>query len=132
MFGLSILDIIVILGYFALIFYIGYWSMKRVKTQVDYYLGSRRFGSFVQIFAVFGTGTSADSPIGTARNTFRDGISGIWTVLNWLFTTPFNWIIYPWYRRMRMLTLADFWEERFQSKSLAGFYAIFGIIFFML
>jgi len=69
--------------------------------------------------------------VGTARNTFVGGLSGIWTVLNYLFCTPFYWFIGLWYRRYRMITMGDFFEERYQSRSMAGMYAVFGLFFFI-
>jgi len=110
---------------------IGYWSMKQIKNQEDFFMGGRSFGKLLQVFAMFGSGTSTDSPVGTARNTFVGGLSGIWTVLNYLFCTPFYWFIGLWYRRYRMMTMGDFFEERYQSRLMAGMYAIFGLFFFI-
>ena len=92
---------------------IGYYAMKRIKGQEDYFLAGRRFGKLVQIFASFGTGTTADNPVTTARTVFTSGLSGIWSVLNWLFLTPFYWFFAVWIRRMRIVTIADFFEETF-------------------
>ncbi|OGG03029.1 MAG: hypothetical protein A3F83_05580 [Candidatus Glassbacteria bacterium RIFCSPLOWO2_12_FULL_58_11] len=131
MLGLTIADLIVIVLYIGAMIGIGYWSMRRIKSQEDYFMGGRAFGKALQIFAMFGSGTSTDSPVGTARNTFAGGLSGIWTVLNYLFCTPFYWFIGLWYRRYRMITMGDFFAERFQSRSMAGMYAIFGLFFFI-
>ncbi|MBN2289147.1 MAG: sodium:solute symporter family protein [Candidatus Glassbacteria bacterium] len=131
MIGLSPADFIVIVLYVALMLGIGYWSMRRIKNQEDFFMGGRSFGKLLQVFAMFGSGTSTDSPVGTARNTFVGGLSGIWTVLNYLFCTPFYWFIGLWYRRYRMMTMGDFFEERYQSRSMAGMYAIFGLFFFI-
>ncbi len=128
--GLTFIDYMVIVVYFAGMIMIGYWAMKRVRDQVDYFMAGRRIGKLLQVFCAFGAGTSADSPVGTARNTYRDGLSGIWTVLTWLFVTPFYWIFGLWYRRMRYITLGDFWEERYESQGLAAAYAIFGMAFY--
>ncbi len=131
LFGLTAADLVVIALYVVVMIGIGYWSMKRIKSQEDFFMGGRGFGKVLQIFAMFGSGTSTDSPIGTARNTFVGGLSGIWTVLNYLFCTPFYWFIGLWYRRYRMITMGDFFEERYQSRSMAGMYAIFGLFFFI-
>ncbi|MEA1996242.1 MAG: sodium:solute symporter family protein [Gemmatimonadota bacterium] len=131
MLGLSIADLVVIVLYIGVMIGIGYWSMKRIKSQEDFFMGGRAFGKLLQVFAMFGSGTSTDSPVGTARNTFAGGLSGIWTVLNYLFCTPFYWFIGLWYRRYRMMTMGDFFEERYQSRSIAGMYAIFGLFFFI-
>ena len=37
--------------------------------------------------------------------------------LMWLFVTPVYWITAVWYRRMRHLTLGDWFVERYESKS---------------
>jgi Na+/proline symporter len=65
------------------------------------------------------------------RTTFTSGLSGIWSVLLWLFCTPFYWLIAVWYRRMRHLTLADWFVERYQSKLLGFAFMLFGIAFYM-
>ena len=61
--------------------------------------------------------------MGTARNSFTGGLSGVWTSLNYLFVTPFYWFIGVWYRRFRYLTLGDFFAERYGSRGLAACYA---------
>ena len=43
MFGLEIIDIIVIFVYFAAMLYIGFRAMKHIKSQEDYFMGGRRF-----------------------------------------------------------------------------------------
>lgn len=129
--GLTTLDYIVLAGYFVLMTLIGLWSMFFVKKQEDYFLGSRSFGKLFQMFAAFGAGTNASDPIVTAKTTFTNGLSGVWSGLLWLFVTPFYWICGVWYRRMRCLTLGDWFEERYQSKAIAFAYMIFGAVFYM-
>ncbi|NOX65706.1 MAG: sodium:solute symporter family protein [Chlorobi bacterium] len=128
MFGLGLIDILVIVSYFLVIIAIGFWSMSRIKDQEDYFLAGRRFGKFIQTFAAFGQGTSADTAIGVSTTTFSNGASGIWSSLLYLFSTPLYWLVMPWMRRLRLITLGDFFEERYGSKALAGVYAIIGTI----
>ncbi|OVE80556.1 hypothetical protein BVY01_00020, partial [bacterium I07] len=59
------------------------------------------------------------------------GMSGIWIQLLWLFVTPFYWIIGPWYRRLRVLTGGDYFQERFHSRVLVNLYVFFGLLWFM-
>lgn len=129
--GIQTTDIIVMIIYFMIMIGIGIYSRKRTKDQEGFFMGGRGFGKIIQTFAAFGAGTSADSPIGTSRNIIIGGLSGIWTVLNWLFCTPFYWFFGKWYRRMRIMTTGDFYDERFDSRGLAGTYAIFALVFFM-
>ncbi|MDP2038238.1 MAG: sodium:solute symporter family protein, partial [Ignavibacteria bacterium] len=123
-FGMSIIDIIVIAIYFALVLGIGFWSGRRIKNQEDYLLGGRKFGKLIQTFASFGQATSADGPVGVATTTFRNGAAGIWSSLLMVFSTPLFWITSPWQRRMRIITMGDFYEERYCSKKMAATYAI--------
>lgn len=110
---------------------IGWCAMKRVKAQEDYLLGGRRFGKWLQAFAAFGAGTGSSDPVNTARTSFTSGMSGMWSVMSWLFVTPIYWFAGVWYRRMRHLTLGDWFVERYESRKLGGAYAIFGLIFYM-
>ena len=132
MFGLPIVDIVTIIIYFLFVIIIGVWSARRIHSQEDYFLGGRRFGKFVQTFAAFGQGTSAESAVGTTVLVARNGLAGIWQNLTSVFGLPIYWITSIWYRRMRLLTLGDFFEERFDSKGLAAFYALLSSVFFMI
>ncbi len=128
MFGLSIIDLLIIALYFAAIIWIGVWASRRIKNQEDYLLGGRKFGKIIQTFASFGQATSADGPVGTVTTTFKNGAAGIWSSLLMVFSTPLFWITSPWLRRMRVFTLGDFFEERYGSKKMAATYAIIGAI----
>ena len=128
MFGLAWIDIAVIVAYFLIIIGIGIRASRRIRSQEDYLLGGRRFGKLVQTFASFGQATSADGPVGVATTTFRNGAAGIWSSLLMVFATPLFWITSPWLRRMRVLTMGDFYEERYASKKMAATYAVIGAI----
>jgi SSS family solute:Na+ symporter len=125
------IDYVVLFAYFAGMAAIGLWAMKRVKGQEDYFMGGRRFGKLFQTFAAFGAGTGSADPVNTARGTFANGMSGMWGVMYWLFVTPVYWISAVWYRRMRCLTLGDWFVERYQSKKMGVAYAIFGCFYYM-
>ena len=125
------LDYAVLAGYFVLMATIGFICMRRVKGQEDYFLGGRGFGKLLQTFAAFGAGTGSSDPVNTGRTTFTSGMSGMWSVMYWLFVTPFYWITAIWYRRMRHTTLGDWFTERYESRRLGAAYALFGIFFIM-
>lgn len=126
---MTFLDYAVLVGYFLLMASIGFACMRRVKGQEDYFLGGRGFGKLMQTFAAFGAGTGSSDPVNTGRTTFTSGMSGMWSVMYWLFVTPFYWITAVWYRRMRHTTLGDWFTERYESRLLGAVYALFGIFF---
>ncbi|MDP3580586.1 MAG: hypothetical protein Q8S39_01550, partial [Ignavibacteria bacterium] len=127
-YGMQLLDIIVIASYLSVILGIAYWASKRIKNREDYLLGGRKFGKLIQTFASFGQATSADGPVGVATTTFRNGAAGIWSSLLMAFSTPLFWITSPWQRRMRVLTMGDFYEERYGSKKMAATYALIAAV----
>jgi len=129
--GLHILDYIAILIYFLAVVLIGYIANKRIRDEEDFFLGGRKFGKLVSVFLAFGAGTSSDTAITACRETYRVGMSGIWVQLFWLFVTPFYWIIAPWYRRLRVITGGDYFEQRFQSNLLTNLYVVIGLLWFM-
>jgi solute:Na+ symporter, SSS family len=128
---MSTLDYIVILVYFIVMILIGLWAMRRVKGQEDYFMGGRGFGKIMQTFAAFGAGTGAHEPVTVGRTGWTSGLSGVWSALMWLFVTPLYWITGVWYRRMRHLTLGDWFVERYESRAMGAAYALFTIIFYM-
>ena len=128
MFGLSLIDILVILLYFCVIISIGAWSSRRIKNQEDFFLAGRRFGKWIQVFAAFGQGTSSDTAVSVSTTTFTNGASGIWSSLLYLFGTPFYWLVAPWMRRLRLLTMGDYFRERYGSQRMAAIYAVIGSI----
>ncbi|MDA7979773.1 MAG: sodium:solute symporter family protein [Pirellulales bacterium] len=129
---MTYVDWLVLGGYFLMMAGIGVWAMRKVKAQEDFFMGGRSFGKVVQAFAAFGAGTGANDPVALGKTTFTSGLSGIWSVLLWLFITPFYWIFGVWYRRMRHLTLGDWFVERYESKGIGAAYALFAIYFYML
>ncbi len=128
MFGLPLLDTLVIVVYFSIVLGVGAWASRRVKSEEGFFLAGRRFGKFVQTFASFGQGTSADNAVGVTTTTFHNGAAGIWSSLLYLFGTPVYWFTSSWLRRLRVLTLGDFFVERYGSRRMGALYALIGAV----
>lgn len=128
---MQLIDYLVLIAYFTIMIGIGIWAMRRVSDQEDYFMGGRGFGKLLQTFAAFGAGTGAHEPVQVGRTAWTSGLSGVWSALMWLFVTPIYWITAVWYRRMRHLTLGDWFVERYQSRSMGVAYTLFAITFYM-
>jgi Na+/proline symporter len=111
--GLDLIIWIVLAVYFAAMLFMGWWAKRGIKDQEGYLLGNRRFGIPMMIMHAFGAGTNPTDTAGTIGQTMSSGASGIWVSWMWMFGTPFYWLIAPIIRRMRCLTLGDYFEERF-------------------
>jgi len=128
---MGVLDYVVLIGYFVVMVGIGVSAMRRVQKQEDYFMGGRSFGKLLQTFAAFGSGTGAHEPVTVGRTSWTSGLSGVWSALLWLFVTPIYWIAGVWYRRMRHMTLGDWFVERYESRALGVAYTVFAIVFYM-
>lgn len=131
--GLTFLDIAIIIFYFVLIIIIAIRAARKISNREDYFMGGRRFGKLIQTFAAFGQATSVENVTTTSTMVNSNGASGIWAMLaGGLINLPVFWMTSIWYRRLRLLTLGDFFEERYGSKRMAAFYALCQSIFFVL
>jgi Na+/proline symporter len=104
---------IVLVLYFVGMLLMGWWSKRGTHRQEGYLLGNRQFGVPMMIMHAFGAGTHPGNVAGVMSETVVSGASGIWISWMWLFGTPFYWLIAPIIRRMRCLTLADYFQQRF-------------------
>jgi Na+/proline symporter len=128
---LSLVDWIVVGAYLGGTTALGLYVSKRVRTSEGFFMGNRAFGKAIMIAQNLGTGTHSDQAVGVAGAAYTSGLSGIWYQWIWLFTTPFYWLLAPVFRRLRMVTIADFFEIRYgRGYSIA--YAIFCIYLFAL
>ena len=114
---------IVLVLYFVGMLLMGWWSKRGIHNQEGYLLGNRRFGVTMMVMHAFGAGTHPGNVAGVMSQGVVSGASGIWVSWMWLFGTPFYWIIAPIIRRMRCLTMADFFRERF-GRSASVLYII--------
>ncbi len=124
---------IVLILYFAGMLLMGWWSKRSIRNQEGYLLGNRQFGVPMMVMHAFGAGTHPGNVAGVMSQGVVSGASGIWVSWMWLFGTPFYWIIAPIIRRMRCLTMADFFRERFGSSAsvLYIIVAAMGMIVFL-
>jgi Na+/proline symporter len=114
---------IVLVFYFAGMLLMGWWSKRGTHSQEGYLLGNRQFGVPMMIMHAFGAGTHPGNVAGVMSEAVDSGASGIWVSWMWLFGTPFYWLIAPVIRRMRCLTMADYYQERF-GKAASVLYII--------
>jgi Na+/proline symporter len=130
-FGLSLVDLLVIVAYFALVIAVGFWASAKVHTDEDFFLGGRRFGKGLLIMHWLCTGTHSDMAVQVAGASARVGLGGIWYQWMWLFSTPFYWLIAPAVRRLRVITTGDFFRVRF-GRGLELMYSLVALAYLVL
>ncbi len=127
MLGIEPIDWAIIILYLLGITAIGLWATRKVRSSTSFFIGDRKFGKVMMAFFMFGAGTHSDQAVGVAAKTYQAGASGIWYQWQWLFPTPFFWLIAPIFRRMRAVTTADFFEARY-GRSVGALYAVMSML----
>jgi len=125
--GFHLIDIMAIIAYLAIVTYIGKKTSAKIHTQEDFFLAGRSVGKLLQYFFNMSSIIDANSAVRTASFTFNKGLGGIWLMLAPIFSGPYYWFMAGWFRRVRLITMAELFEERFKSKILASVYACVGI-----
>ena len=123
--GLHILDVFIVIVFLIVLLWIGKLSSKFNKTSDDFFLAGRKLNRVYQFFLNFGCSTNADQAVAVTREIYRQGVGGMWIQFLVLFLTPFYWFSTFFFRRVRLVTIGDYFTERFRSKFLGGAYAVF-------
>lgn len=122
--GLHLFDAIVIVVYILAVLLIGKLFSHGVKGESDFFLGGRSLGKWFQFFLSFGNMTDPGQATTTASSVYRQGVGGAWLTLITLFLTPYYWFTNVWFRRVRLTTTAELFDDRFGCKFLATLYAV--------
>ena len=118
---------VVLILYYAFILYLGWRSKRGIDNQEGFLLGNRQFGVSMMVMHAFGAGTHPGDVAGVMSKTVAAGASGVWVSWMWMFGTPFYWLIAPILRRMRLLTVADYFQERY-GKPATALYVCFATV----
>src|SRR5688500_11742977 len=122
--GLHWIDVLILVAYIIAVLIIGKIFSHGVKGEKDFFLGGRSLGRWLQFFLSFGNMTDPGQATTTSSSVYRQGAGGAWLALITLFLTPYYWFMNVWFRRVRLTTMADLFEDRFGSRFLASLYAV--------
>jgi SSS family solute:Na+ symporter len=126
--SLHVIDLLVVAAYLVVVLYFGHRASKASMDGEGFFLAGRKLGKLYQFLLNFGNSTDANGAVSTASLVYQQGVSGVWLSLQTLFMNPYYWFMNLWFRRVRLMTVADLFEDRLGSRALARFYAIFQII----
>ena len=126
--SLHILDILVVVGYLAAVVWIGRRAAAATQSEDGFFLAGRKLGKLYQFFLNFGNATEPQGAVSTASFVYQQGAPGSWLSFQTVFMNPYFWFMNVWFRRVRLTTLSDLFEDRYASKGLSLFYAVFQIL----
>src|SRR3954454_14897936 len=124
---ISLLDISIIIVYLLATLGVGVYQARKIKNSGDYYAGGRKFNKFYLMMHALGTASHADEPVSVIGGAYQQGLSGIWYTYSYLPLTPIFWLLAPFIRRGRFVTMADFFRARY-DQSLAILYSGIGVL----
>jgi solute:Na+ symporter, SSS family len=126
--SLHVLDLVIIFAYLLAVVIIGKFASKAAGNEEGFFLAGRKLGKLYQFFLNFGNATEPQGAVSTASFVFQQGAPGSWLSFQTVFMNPYFWFMNVWFRRVRLTTLADLFEDRFASRGLSMFYALFQIL----
>jgi sodium/proline symporter len=117
-----IVKYVILFGYFAILFLIGYFASKRIKNTEDYYVGGKKLGYWVVAFSARATGESAWLLLGLTGLGAMVGVSAFWVVLGEVLGVSISWFFMA--KKFKYLsdkynsiTIPDYLVSRFKSTS---------------
>jgi SSS family solute:Na+ symporter len=121
------LDLAVVIAYLVAVIGVGIRASKKTSGEEGFFLAGRKLGKFYQFFLMFGNATEPQGAVSTASLVFQRGVTGVWFSFQTIFMNPYFWFMNTWFRRVRLVTVADMFEDRLGSPWLSRFYAVFQI-----
>jgi solute:Na+ symporter, SSS family len=126
--SLHIVDILVVLAYLGAVVWIGRRAASGTQSEDGFFLAGRKLGKLYQFFLNFGNATEPQGAVSTASFVYQQGAPGAWLSFQTVFMNPYFWFMNVWFRRVRLTTVSDLFEDRYASKGLSLFYATFQIL----
>ncbi len=126
--SLHFLDILVVLAYLAAVIWIGRRAAAGTNNEEGFFLAGRKLGKLYQFFLNFGNATEPQGAVSTASFVYQQGAPVAWRSFQTVVMNPYFRFMNVWFRRVRLTTVSDLFEDRYASKGLSLFYAIFQIL----
>jgi len=112
------IDILVLAGYFIILFGIGIAVSRRKGNSTDYFLAGRNVGWFAIGASLFASNISSEHFIGLAGSGAASGLAvGHFEWLACLIVLLLGWLFAPFYLRSSVFTMPEFLERRYNSAS---------------
>ena len=113
---------IILFFYFSILFLIGYFASKKIKSTKDYYVGGKQLNFWVVAFSARATGESAWLLLGLTGLGAMVGVSAFWVVLGEVVGVSVAWFLMAekfktLTDRYNSITIPDYLVSRFKPKT---------------
>jgi solute:Na+ symporter, SSS family len=111
---LQTVDLLILTGYFAVVFGIGAYFFRRAKTSRSYFLADRSVGWVAVGASLFASNISSEHFIGLAGSGASSGLAvGSFEWLAVFMCIILGWVFVPFYLRSGVYTMPEFLERRY-------------------
>src|SRR5688572_8453424 len=111
---MQLLDWLVVLGYFGVLFGVAWWVIKSGKdTTDDYFLAGRHLGWVVVGASIFASNIGSEHLVGLAGSGATSGVALAHFELHAWCLLVLGWVMVPFYMRSGVYTMPEFLERRF-------------------
>jgi len=116
--NLGMIDWITVAAYFALVFGLSWWVIRKNKdTTSDYFLAGRNLGWFIIGASIFASNIGSEHLVGLAGSGATDGVAMAHYELHAWCLLVLAWVFVPFYMRSQVFTMPQFLEKRFSPAS---------------
>ena len=134
--NVGLLDSIIVISYFVIVIFIGFFSGRKKKESArDYFITSGQLPFYLIGFGMLATSVSTEQFIGSCGFTYKWGAPVFnWELANFVSMLVMLWIFIPVYLNKRIVTIPQYLEMRFGSgpRNIYAIISIFALVFIML
>ncbi|WP_257350876.1 sodium:solute symporter [Pseudalkalibacillus decolorationis] len=115
---MNIIDILIMIGYFAVLVVVGVIGSRRAKTSEDYILAGRNLGFIMYFGCLAAVILGGASTIGTTQLGYEYGLSGMWLVFMLGFGIMLLGIfLIKRITKFKVMTISEFLGKRFNTQT---------------
>ncbi len=133
---LEALDLIIFVGYFIIVTFIGFFAgRKKKKSARDYFTTSGKLPWYLIGFGMLASSVSTEQFIGSCGFTYKWGMPVFnWELSNFVAMLIMLWIFLPVYLHKKIMTIPQYLEMRFGSgpRNIYAVISLFSLVFIML
>jgi solute:Na+ symporter, SSS family len=117
--GMGSVDWVVVSAYFAVIFGVAVWVIRKGQEDPkDYFLAGKNVGWFVVGASLFASNIGSEHLVGLAGTGAESGVVfGQLELQATLILLLLGWVFVPFYARSRVFTMPEFLEKRYSSST---------------
>lgn len=128
----ALIDWLVVLGYFLVIFILAAWVIRqRQKDTTDYFLAGRHVAWYIIGASIFASNIGSEHIVGLAGTAAESGLAMAHYELHAWIILLLGWVFVPFYMRSRVFTMPEFLEKRY-SPSARWFLSLVSLVGYVL